>query len=488
MEVMEKRRGDVERLKKGVDVLIVGGGITGAGVFNMLSGLKIEVALVDSNDFAFGTSSRSSKLIHGGLRYLANGQFSVVRDSVRERDFLLEKSGVVQRENFLIPLDEYSWSRYSLSLGLWLYSFFSRNIKAEWYSMERISALYPYLEKTPQRGGYVYAEGVVDDSRLVINTIMSGKMEGGIALNYARVKSISFNDGEARDAVIIDRIRGEEFHVPFRIMINSAGPWVGSIFSMMKEKYEKIERLSGMLKLSKGDHIVVSREKFPLDIALTIRSQVDGRQVFIIPRGEVVIVGTTETYYSGSLENPVPSEKEIEYLIESVKRYMKISRDDVLNAYSGIRPLFGKSQDLGKISREYRVLRTGNVINILGGKITTYRTVARKVSREVMRMFSKNGDTDLRFTYRRSPESEMDNLSRKYSITRSELKFAYDIVYEDAFHLDDILWRREGDFIFSRDAGVSKINDAVNAMKKVLNYTDETLENEKLNYLRSIYK
>jgi len=486
-EVFKKRKEYVERLKKGVDVLIVGGGITGAGVFNTLSSLDLDVALIDANDFAFGTSSRSSKLIHGGLRYLANGQFSVVRDSVRERDFLLENSDIVKREDFFIPLDDFSWKRYTLGLGLWLYSFFSKNIKAKWYSREEIIKKYPYLEKTPQRGGYVYAEGVVDDSRLVIENIMSGKMRNRIAINYAQLVSIDFEGNEARSAVVRDKITGEEFKVNFKVLINSAGPWVGDVFKMMKEKFNEIDELSGMLKLSKGDHIVVKRDLFPPDIAIALRSPIDKRQVFIIPRGEVVIIGTTETYYNGSLEDPRPSEREIEYLIESVKRYINITRQDIINAYSGIRPLFGKGEDLGKISREYRIIENENIINILGGKITTYRTVSKKISKLVMEKFSIRGEPELNFIYKRNVESFKKEFKERYSINDDEMEFAYDIINEDAYYLDDILWRREGYFIFKKDSGLSAIDTCINSMKKVLGYDENRLIEEKKRYIEMIY-
>ncbi|MGC8980816.1 MAG: glycerol-3-phosphate dehydrogenase/oxidase [Thermoplasmata archaeon] len=486
-DVMDKRKDDVEILKKGVDVLIIGGGITGAGVFNMLSALGINAALIEANDFAFGTSSRSSKLIHGGLRYLANGQFSVVRDSVRERDFLIEKSGIVELKNFLIPLDEFSWSRSSLRFGLWIYSLFSRKIKARWYSREEINNKYPFLENTPQKGGYVYAEGVVDDSRLVIQNIMSGKAHGNIAMNYAELISLDFDVDGVKQARIRDKITGEEFDVKLRILVNSAGPWVGRVFQMMGKRYPDLDSLSSMLKLSKGDHIIVRRDLYPVDLALAIRSPLDKRQVFIIPRGDVVIIGTTETYYRGSLEKPLPSEEEIDYLIESVRRYVNIRKEDIINAYSGIRPLFGKGEDLGKISREYKIIKKDNIINVLGGKITTYRTVSKKISRIIMDSLGVKGNPEISFIYRRDPESVREELKRNYSLEDDEVKYAYDIIYENAFHLDDILWRREGYFIFSDDSGVNEIQGCIGAMKKVLGYGDDILNEEKRSYLNSIY-
>ena len=488
--ILDARKKDIDAIKNGVDILVIGGGITGSGVLNVLSSLNVKVALVDANDFAFGTSSRSSKLIHGGLRYLANGQISVVRDSVRERDFLLNYPDLVKREDFFIPLDEYSWSKTSLRFGLWVYSFFSKSIKAKWYPKEEISKMYPALAKTPQRGGYIYAEGVVDDSRLVMENILSAKQNNAVALNYAEVTSINFENDIAKSAIIRDKVLGEEFTVPFKMLINSAGPWVGNIFKMMENKYKEIDDLIKMLKLSKGDHIIIKKELFPVDVAIAIRSPIDRRQVFVIPRGDVVIIGTTEIYYEGDISNPRPTEKEINYLIDSVKRYVKnLSRNDVINAYSGIRPLFGKGSDLGKISREYKIIKNKNIINIVGGKITTYRTVAIKLSRMVMEDLGVSGKPDIKFTYKRDIQSKMDEISKKFALKNDEqINYAYDILYESAFHLDDILWRREGYSIFSNDAGLSKMDSCLEVMEKILNYDKKQLEWEKKNYLETIYR
>ncbi|MGC9176438.1 MAG: glycerol-3-phosphate dehydrogenase/oxidase [Thermoplasmata archaeon] len=488
--ILDARKKDIDAIKNGVDILVIGGGITGSGVLNVLSSLNVKVALVDANDFAFGTSSRSSKLIHGGLRYLANGQISVVRDSVRERDFLLNYPDLVKREDFFIPLDEYSWSKTSLRFGLWVYSFFSKSIKAKWYPKEEISKMYPALAETPQKGGYIYAEGVVDDSRLVMENILSAKQNNAVALNYAEVTSINFENNIAKSAIIRDKVLGEEFTVPFKMLINSAGPWVGNIFKMMENKYKEIDDLIKMLKLSKGDHIIIKKELFPVDVAIAIRSPIDRRQVFVIPRGDVVIIGTTEIYYEGDISNPRPTEKEINYLIDSVKRYVKnLSRNDVINAYSGIRPLFGKGSDLGKISREYKIIKNKNIINIVGGKITTYRTVAIKLSRMVMEDLGVSGEPGIKFTYKRDIQSKMDEISKKFALKNDDqINYAYDILYESAFHLDDILWRREGYSIFSKDAGLSKMDSCLEVMEKILNYDKKQLEWEKKNYLETIYR
>ncbi len=489
-EIERSRHDIITTMMEGVDVLIIGGGITGSGILNILSGTGVKVALVEASDFAFGTSSRSSKLIHGGLRYIANGQFSVVRESVKERDFLLKFPDLVRKENFLIPIDDNSWSRNTLRIGLWLYSLFSKEIKAKWLSKNEISQMYPVLSNTPQQGGYVYAEGVVNDARLVIENILSSKMKNGLALNYAKVISIQFDNDFAKSAKIKDELTGAEFQIPFKILINSAGPWVGSIFKMIEQHYPSAGNVSKLLKLSKGDHIILKKDAFPADLAVALRSPIDGRQVFIIPRGEVILVGTTETEYHGNICNPVPGEAEIQYLLDSVKMYIRnVSRNDIINAYSGLRPLFGKGSDLGKISREYRVIRNGNIISIVGGKITTYRAIAERVAKLVMKDLGIHENASVDFRYKKRLDEVKNDIIRAYGIEhQDQIQFAYDILYEDAIHVDDILWRREGYFIFSSDSGLSKLDACIETLKRVEDLSDKEAEIERQNYIKMIYR
>ncbi|MEM3908100.1 MAG: glycerol-3-phosphate dehydrogenase/oxidase [Nitrososphaerota archaeon] len=487
-KVIAERGKIIERLKSGVDVAVIGGGITGAGVLNVLSSTNLKVALFDANDFAFGTSSRSSKLIHGGLRYLANGQFSVVRDSVRERDFLLTFSNLVKKEDFFIPIDDNSWSRTELRLGLWIYSLFSKSIKAKWHSQDEIAEKFPALRNTPQKGGFVYSEGVVDDARLVMENILSAEQNGAIAFNYGEVVDINFEKDVATSIRVRDKILNLEFEVPVKMIINSTGPWVGKVLERISNKFSGISTMIKQIKLSKGTHIIVRKDIFPVNVALAIRSPVDKRQVFVIPRGDVVIIGTTEDFYNGDISNPEPTENEIKYLIESVKNYVKgISAKDIINSYAGLRPLFGSSKNLGKISREYKVVTTGNIINILGGKITTYRTVALKVSRIVSDHFKIKLLPNIKLTY--SPDrTESKELCKAFSDDPEKAKFCREILFEHAYHIDDILWRREGAFIFSADSGVSLVDKCLEVMRLTLGYSTEELGIERERYMKLLQR
>ncbi len=491
INLIDEREKIVNSMRAGVDVLIVGGGITGAGVLNLLSSVGIRCALIESEDFARGTSCRSSKLIHGGLRYLAHGNISIVRQSVKERDFLIKNSDAVKKIGFMIPIDSYSWSKTSLGFGLKLYGLFSKNIKANWMSKEEIIKKEPVFQNIDFRGAYVYAEGIANDARLVINTILSAEKNGAKILNHAELRSIVFED-LAKEAVVLDKISNKEFNVPFKFMVNATGPWIANLFDQFKSKYSYAEKLKENLRLSKGAHIMISKKLFPINNGIAVRSPVDKRQIFIIPRDEVLLIGTTETYFNGDLNDPEVNEKDVKYLIESVKNYIPLlSEKDVISVFAGVRPLFGKNQDLGDISREYKVFRTGNIINIMGGKLTTFRTVSMKVSKIIEKELGLKKVPLMQFSYKRELDLRKAELSKllidmNLPVNDDSITFAYDIIYEHAYHIEDILWRREGIAIFSADGGMSKLELCSEVLRKILGYDDSVIRSEQNQYKKAL--
>lgn len=491
IDLKERRNDVIEAMKSGVDVLVVGGGITGAGVVNLLSSIGINCALIESEDFARGTSSRSSKLIHGGLRYLAHGNISIVRQSVKERDFLIKNSDAVKKIGFIIPIDSNSWSKGTLNFGLKLYGMFSKNIKAKWMSKSEISKEEPIFENVNFKGGFVYAEGIANDARLVLNTLLSAEKNGGKILNYAELKTLIFDD-LAKEAVVVDKINKIEFKIPFKFMVNATGPWIANVFELFGKKYGDIEKLKNNVKLSKGVNITIRRDLFPINNGIAIRSPVDKRQVFIIPRDEIVLIGTTETYFQGDLNDPEVYEDDVNYLIESVKNYIpNISKKDTISVFAGVRPLFGKNQKLGDISREYKVFKTDNIINILGGKLTTFRTVSMKVAKNIGKDLKIKKVPSLEFSYKRDIDAKKTELSnimieKGLPVNDDSITFAYDIIYEHAYHVDDILWRREGFAIFSEDQGLSKLDLCSKTLKKILNYDQDIIDKEKSLYIKAL--
>jgi glycerol-3-phosphate dehydrogenase len=433
-----------DRNEEVFDVAIIGGGITGAGIANVLSGNGVKCVLFEMNDFASGTSSGSSKLIHGGIRYLANFQIGEVKDLLRERNYLLKHTDIVRPMNFKILVDEYSWKKSTLRLGILVYNILSGKLSFPKYVKNK--------GEMPEkiRGYFNYVDAWTDDTKMVIYNIVSAVREGAICLNYCKVEKIEDSNGTV-SVKFTDRIRGLEKIIPARYVINAGGPWAGEISKMENSNF------SGSLKLSKGIHIVVPSEKILSKDSIVFRSHLDRRQMFIIPRGEVTIIGTTDRFVKSPDDFAVDRE-DVEYILESARRiYPEIGQSDITYAYAGIRPLYGESDDPGSISRGFVIKSKGKIINIYGGKLTNYRSVARKVAKLYGKVSGK------KINVKGKPEINY----RRPNLVGMDL-YEYERDYECAIFPEDIIVRREAYPFNLKDRGdsfkplileVLKIND-----------------------------
>ncbi|MFG1519609.1 MAG: glycerol-3-phosphate dehydrogenase/oxidase [Thermoplasmataceae archaeon] len=359
------------------DVAVIGGGIVGAGVINLLSQIGVKAILLEKNDFAAGTSSGSSKLIHGGLRYLAQMHIKLTRDLLRERNFLLKYDFLVKPVNFRILMDDYSWNRFELSLGLFMYNILGGHFKI------------PHMVKNKGefdksiRGYFDYLDAMTDDTTLVMHNILSAVIKGGICINHAEVVGLKEDKG-LKELHVVDTLNNDSFTVKSKYIINAAGPWVNEVSEVLNLKKDE------KFRLSRGTHIVVKQFEKPITNAIVFRSHIDGRQMFVIPREEVIIIGTTDVFVKSPEDTAAP-EEEIDYIVKSVSRiYPSITRDSVLSTYWGIRPLYGSSSDPGKVSRDFKLAMINNIIEILGGKITDYGKVARKVAKIILKDMGKS--------------------------------------------------------------------------------------------------
>ena len=359
------------------DVAVIGGGIVGAGIINLLSQIGVRAILLEKNDFAAGTSSGSSKLIHGGLRYLAQMHIKLTRDLLRERNFLLRYDFLVKPVNFRILVDDYSWNRFELSLGLFMY-----NVLGGHFKIPHMVKNHGEFDKSI-RGYFDYLDAMTDDTTLVMHNIMSAVMKGGICINHAEVVGLR-DDKNVKELHVVDTIKNEPFSVRSKYIINAAGPWVNEVSVALNLKKDE------KFLLSRGTHIVIKQFDKPITNAIVFRSHIDGRQMFVIPREEVIIIGTTDVFVK-SPEDTVAPEEEIDYIVKSVARiYPSISRGSVLSTYWGIRPLYGAGSDPGKVSRDFKLAMINDIIEILGGKITDYGKVARKVAKIILKDMGKS--------------------------------------------------------------------------------------------------
>lgn len=360
-----------------VDFTVIGGGITGAGIANILAQNGLEPVLLESSDFASGTSSGSSKLIHGGLRYLAQGHLLLTRHLLKERNYLQKHVDFVQKLDFDILIDRYSWSSGKIRFGLFLYSILGGGFRIP--KFKRNEGEYP-----PDVKGYFrYHDAYAVDSVLVMYNIVSSVNHGARCINYAAATSI-VREGEFYRIEVRDMLSDHTYSFKSRYIINCAGPWVKTVADMLKVESE------GIFRLSKGVHLIFRKSDVPVNRAIAFKSHIDGRQMFFIPAGKVTIVGTTDTFTDRPDDFSV-NEEDIDYIIRSSERlFTGVSRKNITASYAGIRPLFGTGDTPGDISRDFFILRSYNTISVFGGKLTDYRNVARKVATLVSKMSGKS--------------------------------------------------------------------------------------------------
>ncbi|WP_224247580.1 glycerol-3-phosphate dehydrogenase [Hyalangium gracile] len=374
------------------DLLIIGGGVTGAGAARDAALRGLRVALVEREDFASGTSSRSSRLIHGGVRYLEHGHLGLVFESSIERARLLRLAPHLVR-----PL-AFTWPvyrgaripRWKLNAGLMLYDALAlfRNVKGHrGLNARQVLQAEPGLLPQGLKGGACYYDAATDDARLTFANALGASEAGATVLNHASVRRLLIEEGKARGAIVVDHLTGQEHTVRARAIVNATGPWS-----------DEIRRLDGAAEApavrgSKGVHIAVPRERLGNRDALTLLSPVDGRVMFVLPADKHAIIGTTETATRAHPAEVRASEKDVEYLLASANAFFpeaKLVRADVVSAWAGIRPLvargYGGAGDAGSASREHAIdVSPTGVITISGGKLTTYRVMARDVVNAVER-------------------------------------------------------------------------------------------------------
>lgn len=357
-----------------MQVAVVGGGINGAGIAWELARKSYDVTLFEKGAFGAQTSSATTKLIHGGLRYLEHLHFGLVRESLRERGWLLDHaSELVKPLEILLPIyNDSPRSRLEIRLGLLLYDLLAgrHNIaRHRVLTADAIAECAP-LERRGLRGGFSYWDAQVDDSRLARTVVESARREGAAAREFTEVIAIEEED----DGWRIRTAAGDVQH--FDLVINAAGPWMNKLLETndIAAPYR--------LSLVRGTHIVL-RERVS-GVGVLLQSVEDRRVFFVLPWKETTLVGTTEVLQRDPDET-APTAEEIDYLIARFNHYFrgKITEADVATAFAGARPLVGRASNPSAIGREYRVIRRGNLINVFGGKMTTFMALARRVSMRV---------------------------------------------------------------------------------------------------------
>ncbi|MCC3355359.1 glycerol-3-phosphate dehydrogenase/oxidase [Bacillus sp. REN16] len=389
------RRSILEDMEKEVqDLFIIGGGITGAGIALDASSRGLKTALVEMQDFAAGTSSRSTKLVHGGLRYLKQFEVGLVAEVGKERAIVYENGPhVTTPEWMLLPFHKGgTFGKFTTSIGLRVYDFLAGVKKSErrmMLSVEETLEKEPLIKKDDLKGGGYYVEYRTDDARLTIEVMKKAIEKGAKAVNYAKVESFIYENEKVKGVKVIDQLTGKEYQIFAKKIVNATGPWVDKMREVDKSKKGKV------LRLTKGVHIVIDQSKFPLKQAVYYDTP-DARMVFAIPRDGKTYVGTTDTFYDKDAVHPTVTAEDRAYLINTIN-YMfptvNAKDSDIESSWAGVRPLiYEEGKDPSEISRKDEIWESDSgLITIAGGKLTGYRKMAETVVDKVGKLLLEEG-------------------------------------------------------------------------------------------------
>jgi glycerol-3-phosphate dehydrogenase len=521
----DRRRSDLARLRdETFDIVVVGGGVTGAGIALDAATRGLTVALVEQRDLAAGTSSRSSKLIHGGLRYLEQLDFGLVREALRERSLILEDLAphLVQPVSFLYPLQHRGWERLYVGAGVTLYDTLGgrqhpRLPRHQHLSRRGAMAMAPSLRRDALVGAIRYFDAQVDDARHTMELARTAATYGAAVLTSARVTGLLREGERVVGATVRDQERGEDLAVRGRQVVNATGVWADQIQAMAGRGRIRV-------RASKGIHLVVPKDRIHSDTGLILRT--DRSVLFVIPWGRHWLVGTTDTDWDLDLAHPAASATDIQYLLDQVNTVLRtpLTHADVEGVYAGLRPLlYGESEATSKLSREHAVGQTvAGLLTVAGGKYTTYRVMAQdavdaaarnlpqRVPRSVTArtpLVGAQGYHALWNRRRRLAEevglhvSRLEHLLNRYGAMVTELldlladrpelgeriagaedylrvEAVYAASHESALHLDDLLTRRTRISIETFDRGVAAARDVAPLMGEILGWDDDTLARE----------
>ncbi|RKP47372.1 glycerol-3-phosphate dehydrogenase/oxidase [Cohnella endophytica] len=376
------------------DVLVIGGGITGAGIALDAASRGLRTAIVEMQDFAAGTSSRSTKLVHGGLRYLKQFEVKMVAEVGKERAIVYENGPhVTTPEWMLLPIYKGgTFGSFSTSIGLRVYDFLAgvkRAERREMLNVRRTLEKEPLLRKEGLLGGGYYVEYRTDDARLTIEVLKRAVELGATALNYVKVDLLLYKDGQVNGARITDQLTGASGEIRANTVVNATGPWVDTLRELDRSNNGK------KLRLTKGVHLVIDQSRFPLRQAVYFDTE-DKRMIFAVPRDGKTYVGTTDTFFDGNKEHPVMTSEDRTYLLAAINLLfpeLRVTEADVESSWAGVRPLiYEEGKNPSEISRKDEIWESASgLITIAGGKLTGYRKMSELTVNLVAKRLGASG-------------------------------------------------------------------------------------------------
>ena len=428
---MFKRKTLIDKLKANTqfDVIVIGGGATGLGVALDSASRGFKTLLLEQVDFAKGTSSRSTKLVHGGVRYLAQGNVDLVREALYERGLMLKNaSHLVSNQSFIIPNYKW-WDNFFYTVGLKVYDFLSGKLsfgKSVRISKNETETRLGTIKQDNLKGGVVYHDGQFDDSRLAVNIAQTAIEQGAVVLNHFKVKKLLKNDAGLVNGVMAQDTETDEFYtVNANVVINATGVFTDEVLKMDDATAKN------RIRPSQGIHLVLDKSFLPGNDAIMIPKTDDGRVLFLVPWHNRVVVGTTDTLLDSHSLEPKALDKEIDFILETANRYLTktVSKKDVLSMFAGLRPLAAsndKSEKTKEISRSHKIIVSNSgLITITGGKWTTYRRMAQDAMNKAMALGKlpqvKCKTQDLRIHGSNGPVDRSEHLYI-YGTDRSSIK------------------------------------------------------------------
>ncbi len=487
------------------DVLIIGAGITGCGIARDAAMRGLRTVLIDAGDIAAGTSSRSSKLIHGGLRYLAQGQVGIVREAAIERRTLRRIAPHLSLTNSMVIPTSSKKATTGFRAVMWTFEKLSKVDKSErhvvWDS-KQLQTEEPLLIKGKHAGAVVYPEYLTDDSRLTLANARSAVGHGALVVTYAAARKLIMEDGAATGAEICSTLPGhnQQTMVRAKTIVNAAGPWLDVVRQLEDQNAKK------KLQLTKGIHLVFPYKRLPVQHTI-IWNAIDGRSIFAVRRGEFVYIGTTDTFYAEPEYRPEITREDIDYLLDSANQIFDVeplTTKDVVSLWSGLRPLLGdEGKSPSEISRRNEVLTgPGGVKAIAGGKLTSYRSMASRLVDLCEKQLGRKpcpapteketlpgGGFEISFAELIAElesfglsQVEAERAARLYGSEALELfakgcgpavEAAFAVTHEGALTLEDYWIRRSTRACFDDNGGLDALEPAAEVMAALLGWTDE---------------
>lgn len=413
MQATTKRQQTWDLLKQKWDIIVIGGGVTGAGVFRRAVSAGFRTLLVEQADFSSGTSSKSSKLVHGGFRYLRNKQYAVTRESVKQREHLLRESpNLVTPLAFMMPYSAKKRQRGMLSFGVTLYDLMAPKWKHRHLSADKARAAIPELSAPWLEGAYLYYDARLDDCRLVLRLIQEGQAEGGVALNYARVESLlKGQDGKVRGVAVSDCSTQNlgSLEIQARVVVNATGPWT----DVLRAQVNAPARIRPL----RGSHLIFSRDALPIPYAVTLFHPVDGRAMFAIPWEGTTIIGTTDLDHPYPLnQEPFCTAEEKEYILTAAQALFPKQNLDggkVISSFAGLRPIVrGDASNPSGESRAHVVMQEQGLVTITGGKLTIFELMAEDTLKAALPMLGQKARPRKPFFEKPGPMEAVNGLQR----------------------------------------------------------------------------